>query len=468
MFSTVGRFHPLLVHLPIGILLIAFLFELLSRFRGYRKLKFAVQPALFVGALSAVLSALTGFGLSQEGGYDERLLRNHQYLGVATAVFAVLIYLHRKYSIIPDKTQRRAVRMIFFIILIVLLVLTGHFGGSLTHGEDFLSAPTPEPALIKESGPMFTGDPQQAGIFDIGVRPILEQKCFTCHSSKKQKGKLRLDTREWIEKGGKHGAVLTAGKPSGSELFKRISLPVDMEHHMPPRERKQLSSLELDVIEAWIEAGASFEKKIAELPHPEIILEFIRAGSNQVPDPDLPDTEVGEIDPETIGYFKKSGAVIIPVTANSNYVKISFEGRKEITPADVNQVHAIAGNIIELNLSRSKVPPQLAKSLVSLPELRALVMQGSDISDDGIRDMGVLKKLKYFNLSQTAISDKAVPYIGRLTLIKKIYLYGTGVTAKGAADLHELLPDAQIDRGNYQLPFIPSDTVVYKRSRPKP
>ena len=85
-----GRFHPLLVHFPIGILILAFLFECLSRIKSYRKLRAAIPPSLLLGSLFAVASAFSGYFLSEEGGYEDDLLERHKTLGIATAVFSVI------------------------------------------------------------------------------------------------------------------------------------------------------------------------------------------------------------------------------------------------------------------------------------------------------------------------------------------------------------------------------------------
>ena len=133
-----GRFHPLLVHLPIGIL--GFLFECLSVFPKYRDLRKAIQPALLVGAFFAIASAGSGYFLSLEGGYDDSLLKLHRNAGIATAAFASLFYFLRKNILryFPDKRKRKLARILVFVCLVLMVSLTGHLGGSLTHGENYL------------------------------------------------------------------------------------------------------------------------------------------------------------------------------------------------------------------------------------------------------------------------------------------------------------------------------------------
>src|SRR5690554_2079276 len=85
-----GRFHPLILHLPIGFLVIAFTLEVLSRFEKFRQYRFAVGFVLLLGAVTAVVTAAMGYMLAQEGGYNEDLLALHQWSGLAVAIAAIV------------------------------------------------------------------------------------------------------------------------------------------------------------------------------------------------------------------------------------------------------------------------------------------------------------------------------------------------------------------------------------------
>src|SRR5687768_10859573 len=135
-----GRFHPLVVHLPIGILFLAFLFECLSRFDRFKSLENTVRLSLLIGSVFAFASVATGLFLSQEGGYDDALLQRHQNLGIATAVFVVILYFictsARRFF--RNEKKLNAIRMLSFIAMMTMLSATGHYGGSMTHGEEYL------------------------------------------------------------------------------------------------------------------------------------------------------------------------------------------------------------------------------------------------------------------------------------------------------------------------------------------
>ena len=91
------------------------------------------------------------------------------------------------------------------------------------------------------------------------VLPVLQDRCFECHSDakKKPKGRLRLDSKSWIELGGKNGPVLVAGKPERSPIYRRCALPEDHDDVMPP-DGESIEKKELVLIKQWIAAGASF------------------------------------------------------------------------------------------------------------------------------------------------------------------------------------------------------------------
>ncbi|MBC7819487.1 MAG: DUF1549 domain-containing protein, partial [Planctomycetaceae bacterium] len=104
--------------------------------------------------------------------------------------------------------------------------------------------------------------------FNRDIRPILSDNCFFCHGPDKNKRKadLRLDTAEGLV--GKPGTPGTAvpGKPSESELFRRITSS-DPEQKMPPVESaKSLTPRDIAVIKKWIEQGAKYEGHWAFLP----------------------------------------------------------------------------------------------------------------------------------------------------------------------------------------------------------
>jgi hypothetical protein len=88
--------------------------------------------------------------------------------------------------------------------------------------------------------------------FETKIRPVLAAKCFRCHGAQKVTNGLRVDSREALVKGGKHGAGIVAGDPQGSLLIRAIRY--QDERKMPPNER--LSADVVADLEHWIAQGA--------------------------------------------------------------------------------------------------------------------------------------------------------------------------------------------------------------------
>ena len=92
--------------------------------------------------------------------------------------------------------------------------------------------------------------------FNRDIRPILSEKCLACHGpdANKRKADLRLDREDAA-----NTSLLAAGKPSASELVKRITSD-DPEKRMPPIDSgKELSKEEIELLRLWIEQGAKYE-----------------------------------------------------------------------------------------------------------------------------------------------------------------------------------------------------------------
>ena len=98
--------------------------------------------------------------------------------------------------------------------------------------------------------------------FDQEIRPLLHDRCVECHGEKKQKGELRLDAKSYALKGGHEGPVIVAGDLAKSPLFQRIAT-TDEDERMPPK-GELLSAAQIELVKAWIEAGAVWPESEAD------------------------------------------------------------------------------------------------------------------------------------------------------------------------------------------------------------
>ena len=458
-YQFLGRLHPLLVHLPIGILIAAFLLELYVRSKGGRKLRRAVRLLLFWGALGAVASAVTGYLLAQEGGYEEVILATHQKGGIATAVLACLTYLQRRFTWSLSKPTHKSVSTLLITCLVILMTLTGHQGGMLTHGEDFLA-----PVLLDSAGQTmasirkYEGLAEEAKVYEDLIRPLLDEKCVVCHGSTKQKGKLRLDDLNGIRAGGKHGHLLD---PVRGELVRRILLPIEEKDHMPPEEKPQLSSSEMDLIQAWVNSGAEEGVPVADYPDKKVFITYVEQGSGNPSVELLP--EFPAPDETLVLKIRSMGAVVVPAASSSNALEVNLTNLRQIPEELATSLNQLAPQIIRLRLSGCDISDQDLLWIGRLGELRTLFLDHTGVTDAGVKNLSALRHLKLLNLVETRVTVQVLPVLGEMPSLRKVYLFGVQLDRTKLLDFKSLHPILEIDTGNVMLEHLSSDTVVYHR-----
>lgn len=458
----IGAFHPLLVHLPVGVLLLAALFQLLARKEKFKSLSPAVSIALLIGMLSAVASCISGYFLSGSGDYDEALLFKHQWFGIALALIAVSAYFSDRYNV-----QNKVLPW----LMIILIFITGHFGGSITHGSGYLTkAFSSAEHEVQKRKPI--PDVQQAQAYKDIIKPIFMTKCYKCHGPEKQKGKLRLDIPDLILKGGKGGQVIVAGNTDESELIKRILLSKDNEDHMPPIEQPQLTKDEMELIHWWISSGADFNKKVNALVQTDKIKPVLMAlQSEEVKDEvklsDIPEEEIKAADNKVIVELLNRGVALTTVSKSSNYLSANFVAVDSITAQDFNLLEQLKDHLIWLKLGDSDIKDKDLETVAKLRKLSRLSLERTAISDKGIAVLKGLNNLHYLNLIGTKVSYKGLQQLKALNQLNQLYLYSSAVSTKDFPGLKKLFPQAVIDTGGYKLQFLESDTVELKTARAK-
>ena len=461
MIELIGRFHPVLVHLPIGILLLACLFQWLVVKESYKKLQPAIGIALFWGMLSAIGSCTSGYLLSLSGDYDELLADRHQWLGISVAVVAVLQYYLFRRSVNAGFAKWLA------LILFALIIITGHLGGSLTHGADYLTKPLASGSEGGKSIRKPLPDVQSALVYAEVIAPLLHEKCYSCHGPNKQKGKFRLDQPVFIMKGGKEGNDVVAGNTEKSELIKRILLPRNDEHHMPQKEKPQLNEKEIALLHWWIESGASFDKRVKEIAQPEKIKPILLALQN-VAVPErlmMPEMPVPPADTAAIAILVKRGVMVFPLAKNSNYLQVSFIGADSVSDKDIALVLPLKKQMLSLKLSNKAITDEALKNIGQCNGLMKLFLDHTKVSDKGLVNLQSLTNLEYLNLVGTGITAQGLMQLKLLSNLRFIYLYQSGINKSEWENLKKIFPKAILDSGGYSVSMLESDTSEKKDTR---
>jgi uncharacterized membrane protein/mono/diheme cytochrome c family protein len=279
LWRFIGRLHPIAVHFPVSLLLFAAVLEIFT-YKNYNSpSRTGIRLLIGAGTIAAIISVVMGLLLAKEGGYEIQVTKIHQWAGIATACLGSITWLLANSIHKKNKLQHIKLYRTFLFISAIGVSIAGHYGATLTHGNDYISASIPwsenfdrptksnfDISTIKNDSTPLTK--QQSIELNVKVRAILAHNCYKCHGPEKIKGDLRLDRRDMIFKGGENGPVVIPGDPSASDLFRRINLPANHEDAMPSKGRK-LSDEDIAVIHLWIQKGApwpdSSEKSIFRL-----------------------------------------------------------------------------------------------------------------------------------------------------------------------------------------------------------
>ncbi|KAB7729116.1 ribonuclease inhibitor [Rudanella paleaurantiibacter] len=467
-----GHFHPLIVHLPIGFLFIAGLLEVGRRLGAVSLTDSVISLILFWSAVSATVACLFGYLLSLGGGYEAEILEEHQWQGIGVAVFAWVAWL--------VKSERFGDRIPFgsllyvpaLVVSIVLLMVAGHHGGALTHGSDYLTQYTPEPFRSlagmpprKESEVAIKplADVNQALVYEQVVNPILQARCVQCHNAEKSKGDLRFDTAEMLRKGGEGGPVFVPGKGLDSELIKRCLLPLDDDEHMPPKGKTQLTDSQVAILSWWIDQGAPFDKKVADLTVTDAVKPALAqlgsgapaggssaapaAATGPAPEPEVLTMQVPAADAGALETVRKTGLLVMPLSKEQNQLEVSAVNARAFGDADAAALTALDEQLVWLKLSNTSVGDGALTQIAKLKNLHKLHLEQTKITDAGLKNLKGLPHLTYLNLYGTAISDAGLAELAGIKSLRTLYLWQTKVTPAGIAQLKKAAPQLEIIGG---------------------
>ena len=453
MTQIIGHFHPLLVHLPIGILLLAFLLECMARWFQQHQLRPAIRVALFLGLSASLLSALTGWLLAENADYDQLLLQRHRWFGAGTVGMFALVWL---------KNSSKWYFSLFCIGVLALLI-TGHYGGSLTHGEHYLFQK--ENAVLETAVPTTPSVQANTPIFAGIIEPILQKKCVACHRAEKSKGNLILNTEEGLLMGGKHGKLFVPGNPDSSNLLRRIMLPHQDDQHMPPSGKPPLTAIEIKLIEWWIASGADFNSMTKDHPIPQELSAAMRE-STVAPNPvfSLP------CDFATAVALKNLEQRHIKVQSMGQGVPwliVSLAGQQYLTTPLWQALEAISTQLVDLDLSHTAVQDR-ELTANSFPHLTRLNLSHTKIGNGALPWIEKSPYLECINLTNTAIGNELQTILAKLPHLKKLFLWQTNITPEAISAWKQQFPNLTIETGqeitNEDPLVLPIPKILYARS----
>jgi hypothetical protein len=386
---------------------------------------------LTVAVLTTLITAISGFFLGLDSEEKGDLLVWHQWLGTGVVVLAVLWYwLDGK-----NYGQHMAVKGIQ-ILLVGLVAFAGHYGGMITHGEDFLA--------FKQDGE-FEKIPENPIIYEDIVVRILKQNCVSCHNPNKQKGQLLMTSYEELLEGGETGPSFSIGHPEESELLRRLHLPKDDEEHMPPEGKNPLTDKEIKILEEWVALGVSDTLRLNHLESTQPLAILIK--EMMAPDqmekwaklPKLQDSILHNLSSDYVTIKRLSGV--------TDALTITVYEPPEYSTDLILGLERIAANIVELDISALPIGDKEIELIGTFSNLEKLDIDQTPISDKQFAAIGNLSKLQLLKIFETNLTEKSVAVLKSLNSLSKLYIWDTGISSNALKELKTIHTALLIQEG---------------------
>lgn len=465
-----GHFHPVVLHLPIGVFILILFQELGAIFfrRGRSDGHTSLFP-MFFGAASAIVAVIAGFLLYHGHGDDyaaSDLAERHLWGGLVFAIAAVFTFIFKAWAV-ATAANPAWYRLLLFGSVGVM-GFASHDGASLTHGSDYLTMYAPEPIRKflgekpkekqekeEDAQDAPAKGPDQLVVYADLVAPILERRCVQCHKEGKAKGKYRMDTYDLLVKGGKEGPGLEPGNSAESNILVRINLPEDDDEHMPPEGKPDIEEPELVVLKWWIDQGADPVKKVADFQVPAEVKSAM--------------DKLAAIPQSTAGAKAATPAEPAHATAKGpdEALKANVAGLSKEFPGAISfesqQSDALTFTAVSL---RGKLDDEAFGKLGPvLPHLSTVDLSATKITDKSVAALEPAKQLRMVRLSETGVTDSAIDTLVKLPALESVNFYGTKVTDAGVLKLSALPNLKRLYL--WQTPVTPEGIKAIKEKMPK-
>jgi uncharacterized membrane protein len=446
LIDFLGSLHPLIVHLPIGILLMTIGIDFIMRNRNNSTVDKIVTFGWFLSFLSGFWAALFGWFLGDNNYYFESQISIHRWGGIAFVGLCffvwILRYLNFKYS--------TTFTHLFNLTAMVLITITGHYGGEMTHGQNYLINNLP---FVTQEKTTHISEEKRAAVdslfvFEDLVYPVLEEKCMACHNQKQSYGGLNMTSFEALLKGGNSGVGIQKGMPYKSLIYKRVSFPQDHPKFMPPA-GVPLSYDQIATLEWWIDNGAEKQipvtavrkdPKIQRLMELQYGLDLREKSYLET----LTLTPPAPSDLEAINGEKFSWRFINP---EESFLDVKFT-QKKIENADLVNIQQVKNNVTWLTLTDCRLTDNQLIYLANFPNLTRLKLQKNPmVTNKGIEALRALENLNQLNLYGTRINDAVFATLGQMKNLKKLFLWNTRVTPAGIESFKAQHPEVEIIAG---------------------
>ncbi|MDB5154936.1 MAG: cytochrome, partial [Mucilaginibacter sp.] len=428
-----GRLHPVILHFPIVILILAMLLEFFRFKTEFAKEKFYQEfttTLLLIGALFSAITVIMGLFLSLEPGYEGSNLQWHKWFGVSIAFVSSFIYWFRDTNWYDAKIARTCA-----IVVVFCVVIAGHYGADISHGDNFILAPVMKKDLVPID---------RALVYQDVIQPIFENKCTSCHNPDKLKGGLMLIDQASVLKGGRTGKLFVPGQPQISLLLQRIHLPGDEKKHMPPAGKNQLTAAEINLLYLWVKENTGFKKKVIDLPANDS-LRVIAATLLKPSEITEEKYDFAAADDKVIKKLNNNYRGIYSLSSGSPALAVVIYNKTAYTPKVLADLNELKKQIVSLDLHKMPVKDAELKTIAQFVNLRTLNLNFTDITGATLKELTPLKYLRSLSVAGTKLIPHALDQLSKFKSLGELTIWNTGLSV---ADIQ------QLKKANKKIQFI--------------
>lgn len=427
-----GRFHPVVLHLPIGLFLGLFVIEVFALRRKSAGLDCSAHILTWLMALTSVLTAYLGLLLASSGDYSGETLWRHKWLGIIFAAAALLVAFLKVLSVCCTRKGTSLYRWLI-LGLLLLLPVVGHYGGELTHGAGYLTQYVPDwlKDILEDVEASVDADKEtiegleEGNLYTHQIQPILDQYCVSCHGMEKHKSKYRVDSYEYLMTPGKiSDTPIEPYSISESFLLEYMWLPESDDMAMPPEGKPRPSAEEILAITHWVAMGAKGP------PVDEAALAVEQAA-----------VAVEQTQWEALFEF---GILLQPVAKGSNLLYLDFQNAaEELSDETLGLLAPYKDRIDEIKLTgrdNASKPLDLLRGGAVLRTLNLNELRNADAAIDVLKSFAQLETLHLFgsDLSGVGLDQLSLPSLQRL------YLGATNVSHEQIAAYRQNHPSVKV------------------------
>ena len=453
-FLFIGRLHPLILHFPIVLIILALLFEVASRFYRLKIGDNTVMVILIAAALSALVAIAAGFFLFASGDYSGQLMERHFWAG---AITGAAIFMTTGLFFIYRSTAR--FYYLYFGGLLISNAAVGfasHLGGSITHGQDYLTEHWQ--FIMHEFITDHLKPESEMLVYEDMISPIFEAKCLSCHNDQKAKGGLLMTSYPNLLKGGESdNPSIAAGLPEESELFKRVILPESHKDHMPPEGKTPLSDSEIALLKFWIASGATEGIRVVEARKVDSIKPVVEGLLPELAKyrrkATIENMKLKALQTELHTVANRLDISIrIDSLSDENYFAIAMKfPPAPFTNDQFRELSPYFEVFSKVSLISSGIDDDGLYYIGQMVNVRELYLQKTGLDGSGIVYLQNLPNLEILNLSFTKVDDNAAIDLLKLPSLREVYLYRTQTSTQVIEALRKNKPTVKflLEEGPY-------------------